>query len=236
MALIDCEGVTLRYERTTAVEGLTFSVSPGDYLCIVGENGSGKSTLIKALLRLHPVSAGAVRFGDGLKPSQIGYLPQQTAVQRDFPASVREVVLSGCLNSMGLRPMYLAGEKRRALAAMARLGIETLQQRSYHELSGGQQQRALLARALCATQRLLLLDEPAAGLDPIATQELYQTIGQLNRQDGITVIMVSHDVDAAVANASHILHLRTQPLFYGTAQAYRGSEAGRLYLREVNHA
>ena len=138
-----------------------------------------------------------------------------------------------------LRPAVDALEKRRcprALAAMARLGIETLQQRSYHELSGGQQQRALLARALCATQRLLLLDEPAAGLDPIATQELYQTIGQLNRQDGITVIMVSHDVDAAVANASHILHLRTQPLFYGTAQAYRGSEAGRLYLREVNHA
>lgn len=236
MALIDCEGLTLRYERTVAVQGLNFSVKPGEYLCIVGENGSGKSTLIKALLRLHPIAAGAVRYGDGLKPSQIGYLPQQTAVQRDFPASVREVVLSGCLNRMGLRPVYLAAEKRRAAAAMERLGILPLQNRSYHELSGGQQQRVLLSRALCATQRLLLLDEPGAGLDPLATAELYQTIGDLNKQDGITVIMVSHDVDAAVQNASHILHLRTQPLFYGAATAYRESDIGRLYLGVSSHA
>lgn len=236
MALIDCEGLTLGYERTVAVQGLDFSVRQGEYLCVVGENGSGKSTLIKALLRLHPLSAGAIRYGDGLRPSQIGYLPQQTALQRDFPASVREVVLSGCLNQMGLRPVYLAAEKRRAAAAMARLGILALQNRSYHALSGGQQQRVLLARALCATRRLLLLDEPCAGLDPLATAELYQTIGELNRQDGITVIMVSHDVAAAVQNASHILHLRTQPLFYGAAAAYRQSDIGRLYLGVGAHA
>jgi zinc transport system ATP-binding protein len=236
MALIDCEGLTLRYERTIAVQDLTFAVETGDYLCIVGENGSGKSTLIKALLRLHPVSEGALRYGDGLKPSQIGYLPQQTAVQRDFPASVREVVLSGCLNRMGLRPVYLAGEKKRALAAMERLGIAALAQRSYHQLSGGQQQRVLLARALCATQRLLLLDEPGAGLDPLATQELYRTIGELNQQDGITVVMVSHDVNAAVQNARHILHLRTETQFYGTAEAYRQSDVGRLYLGVNAHA
>ncbi len=230
MALIDCEGLALRYERTVAVQDLSFTVNPGDSLCIVGENGSGKSTLIKALLRLHPLAAGAIRYGDGLQPSQIGYLPQQTAVQRDFPASVREVVLSGCLNRMGLRPVYLSAEKSRAQAAMERLGILPLQQRSYHELSGGQQQRVLLARALCATQRLLLLDEPGAGLDPLATQELYRIIRTLNQQDGITVIMVSHDVSAAVQIATHILHLRTRPLFYGDARHYAESDIGRLYL------
>jgi len=236
MAMISCTDVTLRYERNVAVQGLTFSVMPHDTLCIVGENGSGKSTLIKALLHLHPVSGGSIQYGDGLKPTQIGYLPQQTALQRDFPASVREIVLSGCLNAMGVRPLYLPKEKARAQSAMERLGIEAYQNKSYHELSGGQQQRVLLARALCATQKLLLLDEPAAGLDPIATQDLYRVISELNKRDGITVIIVSHDIAAAVSAASHILHLRKEALFFGTADAYRNSDIGKLFLAEGSHA
>ena len=236
MPLIACDRVTLRYDRTVAVENLSFAVHAGDYLCIVGENGSGKSSLLKALLKLHPVAEGSIRFGEGLTPAQIGYLPQQTALQRDFPASVREIVLSGCLNQMRAKPFYGKREKARAVEAMERLQILTLQNRSYHELSGGQQQRVLLARALCATRTLLLLDEPAAGLDPLATQELYRVIDELNKQERITVVMVSHDIRAAVAHASHILHLRTAPVFFGTSEAYRQSEVGCRFLAEDVHA
>ena len=235
MPLLSCENVTLRYDRVTVVEQVSFTLSPGDYLCVVGENGSGKSSLVQAILGLMPVAGGTIRMGEGLKPSHIGYLPQQTARQRDFPASVQEIVLSGCLNRMGVRPFYGAREKKRARDAMARLGIADFERRSYHELSGGQQQRVLLARALCATQKLLLLDEPAAGLDPLVTRELYSLIASLNREEGVSILMVSHDVEAAVASASHILHLRRVPLFMGTAQAYAQSDVGRLFLREGLH-
>lgn len=236
MPLIACDRVTLRYDRTVAVEDLTFTVERGAALCIVGENGSGKSSLVKALLGLMPVASGQIRYEAGFGPRQIGYLPQQTALQRDFPASVYEIVLSGCLSRMGLRPYYTAAERRRAEAALGRLGIAALRDRSYHELSGGQQQRVLLARALCAASALLLLDEPVAGLDPLATQELYQVIGELHREAGMTVITVSHDVAAAVNQATHILHLRKGALFFGTAEAYRQSAVGRLFLTEGCHA
>ena len=236
MPILSCDHVTLRYDRTVAVDDVSFAVNQQDYLCIVGENGSGKSSLIKAMLMLHPVASGAIRMGEGLTATQIGYLPQQTAFQRDFPASVREIVLSGCLNQMGLRPVYFAKEKKRAQQAMERMGVDSMQKKSYHELSGGQQQRVLLARALCATQKLLLLDEPAAGLDPLATQDLYRLIRDLNRDEGITVVMVSHDIGAAVSYASHILHMHKSLLFFGTAAAYRESDVGRLFLTEESHA
>ncbi|NLI19924.1 MAG: ABC transporter ATP-binding protein [Clostridiales bacterium] len=236
MALLTCEGVSLRYDRVTVVDHLSFSLSRGDYLCVVGENGSGKSSLVKAILGLMPLAGGTIRLGEGLRRSHIGYLPQQTARQRDFPAGVQEIVLSGCLNRMGLRPFYSTKEKHRAAQAMERLGVYGMRRESYHELSGGQQQRVLLARALCATQSMLLLDEPVAGLDPLATAEFYRLIAELNREDQVTILMISHDIDAAVTCASHILHLSGEPLFFGSAQAYRESEAGRRFLKEGSHA
>ncbi len=198
MALLTCRDLVLGYEGKRVVEELSFSVSTGDYLCIVGENGSGKTTLMRTILKLHSPLAGGLATGDGLKQNEIGYLPQQTVVQRDFPASVKEIVLSGCLNRCGLRPFYSREEKRMAEANMERLGITGLAKRCYRELSGGQQQRVLLARALCATRKLLLLDEPVAGLDPKATADLYRLIEKLNAEDRITVIMISHDIAAAV--------------------------------------
>ena len=201
MAQLRCSDVTLGYEGTAVMEHLSFSVSAGDYLYIVGENGSGKSTLMKAILGLKSPMAGKIETGDGLKPDEIGYLPQQTAVQRDFPASVLEIVRSGCLNRSGLRPFYTRQEKQLALDNMERLGITHLAKRCYRELSGGQQQRVLLARALGATQKMLVLDEPVTGLDPKAQTELYELIAKLNREDGITILMVSHDMEAAVKYA-----------------------------------
>lgn len=230
MAIIKCEGLGFSYDGKTVLEGVSFSVNAGDYLCVVGENGSGKSTLIKGLLGLKQPDAGEMIFSDGLRSTEIGYLPQQTQVQKDFPASVYEVVLSGCLNSLGRRLLYSKQDKDRAQENMERMGIEDIAGESYQALSGGQQQRVLLARALCATKRLLLLDEPVTGLDPIATGEMYNLIKLVNLCDNISVIMVSHDIHEAVRYATHILHLGHRQIFFGTAAQYRESDAARRFL------
>ena len=228
MTQILCENLTLGYDGKAVSEDVSFSVSKGDYLCVVGENGAGKSTLIKALLGLNPPISGKVERPGGLKSAAIGYLPQHTEVQRDFPATVREVVLSGCLGA-GKAPFYTAAQKKRAAAQMERLGLTDLQKRCYRELSGGQRQRVLLARALCATEEILLLDEPVAGLDPVVTKEMYEIIEALNKE-GITVIMVSHDIAAAVRYATHILHLSKKPLFFGKTGDYVKTEIGRRFI------
>ncbi len=228
MALITIRNLSPGYDSHAVVENLNFSVNAGDYLCIVGENGSGKTTLMKTLLRLQEPVGGEILTGEGLKRNEIGYLPQQTLVQKDFPASVREIVLSGCQGRCGLRPFYSKAEKETAEMNMRRMGISELRDRCYRELSGGQQQRVLLARALCAAGKVLLLDEPVAGLDPKATAGMYDLIGALNR-DGITIIMISHDIDAALRYASHILHIG-DTVFYGTKEEYLKSGAGRFFL------
>ena len=230
MAIVKCENASFSYDGVCVLEGVDFSLDAGDYLCVVGENGSGKSTLIKGLLSLKAPSAGRIELGDGLKATEIGYLPQQTETQRDFPASVWEVVLSGCLNSLGRSMRYSAAQKELAEKNLERMGVEELKDRSYQELSGGQQQRVLLARALCATKKLLLLDEPVTGLDPVAAGEMYNLIKLINLCDGISVIMVTHDIHEAVRYATHILHLGHRQLFFGTAAEYRRSAIGRRFL------
>ena len=235
MTVLTCEHLCLGYGGQEIVHDLSFSVSAGDYLCVVGENGAGKSTLMRTILGLHPPMSGEIRFGEGLSSGQIGYLPQQTAVQRDFPASVREVVLSGCLARCGRRPFYRKQDKALARDAMERLGIADLARRCYRELSGGQQQRVLLARALCAAGSALLLDEPVTGLDPVVSAELYRIVEELNRADGVTVLMISHDVAAAVQYATHILHIGPSP-FFGTREEYLGSALGKRFLSEGGEA
>ena len=229
MSQVECRNLVLGYEKHAVAEGINFSVNKGDYLCILGENGSGKSTLIKTLLGLNKPLSGEILFGDHLQAKEIGYLPQQTLAQRDFPASVWEIVLSGCLNRSGFRPFYSKLERDIARENMAQLGISHLAKRCYRELSGGQQQRVLLARALCATRKMLLLDEPVAGLDPKATAELYEVIYELNQKHGTTIVMVSHDIMAAIPYASHVLHLSHRPLFWGTKEDYVKSPAGQIY-------
>ena len=234
MPLIKCENVSIGYEGQTVVKDLNFAIEKGDYLCIVGENGSGKSTLVKSLLGLKSVEKGRITFGDGLRQNEIGYLPQQNDTQKDFPASVYEVVLSGRLNSRGFHPFYTSGDKREAVEKMELLGIRDLERQCFRDLSGGQKQRVLLARALCATKSLLLLDEPVTGLDPIVTGEFYQLIRRINRDSGIAVVMVSHDIESAVEDASHILHLQETALFFGTTEDYRRSRIGRKFLGGVH--
>lgn len=228
MALISCEDVTLGYENIILVQNLTFSVNTGDYLCIVGENGTGKTTLMRTLLHLRPPLSGRIVTGDGLRPAEIGYLPQQTDIQRDFPASVREIVLSGCQGRCGLRPFYSGSDRKLAAESMEKMGISALSRRCYRDLSGGQQQRVLLARALCAAGRLLLLDEPVSGLDPRVTADMYDLIDRLNKEDGMTIVMISHDLAAALQYASHILCLGDD-VFYGTKAEFLQSPAGLRY-------
>ncbi|MBR2099719.1 MAG: ABC transporter ATP-binding protein [Eubacterium sp.] len=227
MAILKCENLVLGYDKSIVAQNINFEISGGDYLCIVGENGSGKSTLMKTLLNLQSALGGEIITGEGLKRNEIGYLPQQTVVQRDFPASVWEIVLSGNLSHSGLKPFYSKEDKKRAEENIERMGITDLKKRCYRELSGGQQQRVLLARALCATKKLLLLDEPVSGLDPKVTNEMYALIEELNKQ-GITIIMISHDISAAVKYASHILHIGSD-IFFGTKEDYLKSENGRLF-------
>ncbi len=229
MALIEAKNVCLGYDGNDVVTDLTFSVNRGDYLSVIGENGSGKSTLIKALLGLKKCSSGHLHFLDGLKQNQIGYLPQQTAAQKDFPASVYEVVLAGCLGRKRFPFFYSSNDRRCALDNMAILGISDLKNKCYRTLSGGQQQRVLLARALCAAESLLLLDEPVTGLDPAATEEMYDLLYHLNRDHNITIIMVSHDIRAALRYSTHILHLHGKPLYFGTADGYLSSDAGKMF-------
>ncbi len=229
MEQLICENVNLGYEGSPIVTNLNFRVNPGDYLCIVGENGSGKSTLMKTILGLIRPLSGKISYGDGVKPNEIGYLPQQTQVQRDFPATVWEIVLSGCQAAMRNRPFYGQAEKKLARENISKMGIDSLTHRSYRNLSGGQQQRVLLARALCATRKMLLLDEPVSGLDPRVTQEMYSLIRRLNQEEGVTVIMISHDIAAAVGYASHILHVGGE-LFFGTREEYLQSPLARRFI------
>lgn len=225
MSQITVENLSLGYDGIPVVEKLSFTVHKGDYLCIVGENGSGKSTLIKTLLHLKTPLSGQIKEGAGFSHKHIGYLPQQTSVQRDFPASVYEIVLSGCVAHMGIRPFYNKKEKELARNNIKRLGIDHLSDHCYRELSGGQQQRVLLARALCAMGDMLLLDEPVAGLDPKVTSELYEIISELNKKDNITIIMVSHDVNA-IQFASHVLLVDASHNFFGTVEEYKNSALG----------
>ncbi len=228
MAQLICQNLSVGYDSQTVLRDINFTVNPGDYLYIMGENGSGKSTLMKTILGLIPPIGGKIQTGDGLRGNEIGYLPQQTTAQKDFPASVREIVLSGCQGHCGLRPFYSKEEKRLAADSMERMGIGSLAGRSYRELSGGQQQRVLLARALCATRKMLLLDEPVSGLDPKAADKMYRLIDDLNQHDGITILMISHDIPAAIRYASHILHVG-ETVFFGTEEQYRQVPQGRLF-------
>lgn len=224
MALIECKNVSLSYENITVVENLSFEVNKGDYLCIVGENGSGKSTLMKAMLGLKSVTEGSISYGENMSSKQIGYLPQQSTIQKDFPASVFEVVLSGCLSKKKSHIFFSRENKKTALENMEKLDILNIKNKCYKELSGGQQQRVLLARALCAADSLILLDEPVSGLDPVVTAEFYSIIEKLNKQYGMTVIMVSHDLLYAAKSAGHILHLRKNNSFFGTSKDYLKSD------------
>lgn len=240
MAQLKVENLTLGYDSRIIRQNVNFTVNAGDYLCIVGENGSGKTTLMKTILRLIKPLDGKISTGDGLLADEIGYLPQQTDVQKDFPASVREIVLSGCQSRCGRRPFYNKEEKKLAETNMEKMGISSLSKKCYRELSGGQQQRVLLARALCATQKMLLLDEPVSALDPSAQTEMYELIQELN-ESGITIIMISHDIESSVKYASHILHVGEE-IFFGTKEEFVhkincpdcAGQIRKLYVRPIN--
>ena len=230
MAQLTCQNLCVGYDGQSVLQDLSFELLAGDYLCIVGENGSGKSTLMKTILGLQMPISGRILTGDGLRKNEIGYLPQQTAAQKDFPASVWEVVLSGRQNHPHFPPFYTKADKEDALRNMELLDLLPLKKRCYRDLSGGQQQRVLLARALCATKKLLLLDEPVTGLDPVMTTEMYQLIRRINREQHVTIIMVSHDIRNILPDATHILQLDQKQVFFGPTDEYLKTEAGKQFL------
>lgn len=231
--ILRCENLTASYDETKVLQKLSFDVNEGEYLCILGENGSGKSTLVKCLLGIKNPDGGKITFGEGVSRSHIGYLSQNTALRTGFPATVREVVMSGCLGRKGIRPFYSAEDRQRAQKVMERLGIADLANKGCRELSGGQQQKMLLARALCAAEKLLLLDEPVTGLDPAASAEMYRIISELNKKDKMTIIMVSHDIQKAVERADRILCLCSDSCcFFGTPAEYAESHLSKKLIGE----
>ena len=232
MALITAKDLALGYDGQMIAKGLNFTVNEGDYLCVVGENGSGKSTLMKTLLHLTQPAGGRIEIGDGLRRNEIGYLPQQSTVKRDFPATNFEIVLSGNLSQSGF--FYTKKDKDRALKAMEKLHVTEFKNKCFRELSGGQQQRILLARALCATEKALLLDEPVSGLDPKVTAEMYELVKELNEKDNITIIMISHDLNDALRYANKILHIGNE-VFFGTKKEYLNSEIGKRFTSELGN-
>ena len=232
--LIVCRDVSLGYEGRSVLSGLNLTISKGDYLCVVGDNGSGKSTLMRGLLGLLQPQIGHIEHAPALRHGAIGYLPQQTRAQRDFPATVLEVVLSGCLNRRGLHFLYTPAQRSETMMNLGKLGILELKDACYRDLSGGQKQRTLIARALCATDKLLILDEPITGLDPASTQDFYAVIRHLNRDEKVAVLMVSHDIGNIVTQANKILQLKQTVQFYGTVDEYKKSEFGREFLGGEN--
>jgi zinc transport system ATP-binding protein len=230
--IISCKDAAFGYDGRIVLRDLNWSAGRGDYICIAGENGTGKSTLVKGILRLLPPMRGSISFFD-IKKNEIGYLAQQTASQKDFPAGAYEIVLQGNLGGMGLRPFYSRLEKKIALENMERLGISNLRDACFRELSGGQQRRVLLARALCASKKLLVMDEPMAGLDPLVSVELYALLSKINKELPMTIIMVTHDIPPVLNSATKILHLRDKQNFFGTAVEYAASEAGRCFLNKT---
>ncbi len=228
MDQIICKDLSVGYNSHVVLSDINFTINSGDYVCIVGENGAGKSTLVKTILALQNKISGSITMGDGLKSTDIGYMPQQTQIQKDFPASVWEVVLSGCINKQGFRPFYNKEEKNLAKKSMQELGITDLKHKSYSKLSGGQQQRVLLARALCATSKILLLDEPTAGLDIHTSAEMYNLIKELNKK-GITIIMITHNLDKAIDDTDYILKIDNSKVEYLEKEAYLQTEEGKKW-------
>lgn len=231
---ISCNNASFSYDGKAAVQDISFSLNKGDYLCILGENGTGKSTIIKGLLGLIKPTSGTIEYNN-VKQTEIGYLPQIAEIPKNFPASVYEAVLHGRCEKLGKRPFYSTEDKKTAKKNMELLGITKLKNKPFSDLSGGQKQRVLLARALCATEKILLLDEPVSALDPIVTAEMYNIIEKLNKQFGISIIMISHDTKTATQYATHILHIKKKPLFFGTAQEYKETELYHHFLGGCGH-
>ncbi|MBO5454445.1 MAG: ATP-binding cassette domain-containing protein [Clostridia bacterium] len=228
--LISCIDASFGYDSRAVVENLDFTIYQGDYVFIVGENGSGKSTLVKGILSLIKPLKGNIEFENGLKKNDIGYFPQQTEIKSDFPASVKEIVISGCVSNSKGRFFYSREDKKTAEEKMKLLDIYDIQAKSFASLSGGQKQRVLLARALCAAKSMLILDEPASNLDPVVTEEFYRIIDKINREAGITVLMVSHDVRGTVKFAQKVLHLGEEENFFGNLDAYLSSDVGKRFI------
>ena len=222
MSLISVSKVKLGYNNIPVVDGLSFDINEKDFICIVGPNGSGKTTLIRGILGLIPVMSGKITFS--LNENQIGYMPQETTVDANFPASVFEIVLSGSLNKPGI--FYSTETKNRASETLKMLGISKLEKQSFSELSGGQRQKVLLARALMATDKLLFLDEPSNNLDQKSKESLYELVQKLNAEHGITIVMVTHDLDHGNLIGSKILSLAPNDYFFGSTEEY---------VRKVHH-
>lgn len=218
--LVEVKNLTVKYANSVVIDKASFSVTEGDFICVVGANGSGKSTLIKTLLGLISPAEGKVEFLGGLKRTQVGYLPQESRIEQGFPATVTEVVLSGTLGRLGRIPIYRKAEKERAKEALKLLKITKLEDKSFSGLSGGERQKVLLARALVATEKLLILDEPSNNLDQRSRAGFYKILKQLNEEAKLTILMITHDLDAEDLIGNKILSIKNAKVELTTTEEF----------------
>lgn len=230
--LLECKNLSVSFDGRPIIKDLSFTVNEKDFICIIGENGTGKSTLTNAMLGLIPITSGSIEL-HGICKSDIGYLPQKLKVENNFPASVYEIVMSGFVGKSFFNPFYTKSQKCKATDSIELLSIDSIKSRPFTELSGGQQQRVLLARAICAAEKLVLLDEPVTGLDAQSSDSFYKLIMHLNSEHGVAVIMVSHDIERSVKFAEKVLHLGTNDYFFGTVDQYKATDYYKNFLKDA---
>jgi len=232
-AAVRFEGVSFGYGRVDVLEQVELDIAAGTFTALIGPNGAGKTTLLRLLLGLEKPRRGRIRvFGEppGSRGQRIGYVPQRTGVPDGFPLSVQEVVLMGrfALIGWGRRPS--GADREVARQALARVKLADMAASRFGELSGGQQRRALIARALVGEPRLLLLDEPTAGLDPAAQARFYDMCCVLQREENLTLIAASHDVDVVAQHADTVLLIdRSVQAMGPPAAVLRTAQLDRVY-------
>lgn len=216
-SLINIKNLSINYGDCSIINNLSFDINEGDFLCIVGPNGSGKSTLIKAIIGEVKYSSGSIIFSPSIKQNAIGYLPQNNKINESFPATVTEIIATGCLN----RHHFMNKEmKQKITQTIKTLHIASIKDKEFSELSGGQRQKVLLARALCATSKLLILDEASNNLDYNSKISFYKMLKKLNETDNLTIVMVTHDLDHNNLLGNKILSLDRDQPFFGSTKEY----------------
>lgn len=220
MPLIEFKDLCIGYEHKVIIKNINLEINDGEYVCVFGDNGVGKTTFLKTILGLIPPLSGSIIIEDTFNKKEVGYLPQRMQLKPEFPASCFEIVLSGCVNRLKIWPFYRKSHRDLAIEKMKLLGVANLKDKPFRVLSGGQQQRILLARALCATDRLLILDEPFTGLDYHAAKSLYDLLEKINKQLNVTIIVVSHFMEDILAYSTKVVHLSKEEVFCGTPEQY----------------
>lgn len=233
--ILSVKDLNFNYGKIKILKDINFELDKGDYLGIIGANGSGKTTLIKVLLGLLQPSSGTVVYHQNiLEDNALGYVPQKTfGDHQNFPATVKEIVRTGLLANKGFLKQYNDEDNKKVVEILNRLNLCDLKNRKINKLSGGQQQRVLLARSLVSNPRVLILDEPTSALDPEVREDFYQLLETVNKS-GVTIILISHDLQSIEPYLNKVLLLDRKILFFGNPKDFNKTVSAKSYLGHIH--